>query len=252
MDNPAIDLSGLLLEFRKPVGDLAQRLLDDVADNLRSLSVVGSALTPDFHPKRSDINTVLVVGRRSHELLKLLAAYGRKAGRSKLGPPLLMTEEYLRQSVDVFSVGLLDFQFNHVTVIGADPFAGLAFDRRDVRLQCEQQLKQTLIDLRQGYIRAGGDWKRVGDLLLSVVGSLVPLARAVLWLVGLERPLEASRTFAAAARHLALNSTALELPLKLYADRRRPTADQVDPMFENLYRVVDQMSRAVDRLDVGA
>ena len=83
-DAHVMNLSELRDDLREPVAMLAGRLMDDLGDNLRSLSVVGSALTPDFHPTRSDIDTVLVVGRRSHDLLKLLAAYQKHLAGDKL------------------------------------------------------------------------------------------------------------------------------------------------------------------------
>jgi len=245
-----VNLSELRDDLREPVAMLAGRLMDDLGDNLRSLSVVGSALTPDFHPTRSDINTVLVVGRRSHDLLKLLARYARHMGRDRIAPPMLMTEEYVEHSLDVFAVGMLDFQFVHSTIAGRDPFITLQFRKMDVRLQCERELKTMLIDLRQNYIRAAGDARQVGDLLMESMGDLLPLLRAMLWLSGGGRRPEAARTVATAAQRFAFNSTALELPLKLRAENRSPEPGQVDVIFENIYRVADHLSREVDRMQV--
>ncbi|HHH75641.1 MAG TPA: hypothetical protein ENL03_01290, partial [Phycisphaerae bacterium] len=44
-------------EIRPAVQILLTRLVEDLGDNLLSLSIVGSALTGDFHPTSSDINT---------------------------------------------------------------------------------------------------------------------------------------------------------------------------------------------------
>jgi hypothetical protein len=239
--------------LRETVFTLADRLLGDLGDNLRSLSVVGSALTPDFHDRKSDINTVLVVGRRSQQVLRLLAEYQKTwAGRARLAAPFLWTEEYLLDSLDVFAVGMLDFQFNHDTVLGEDPFASLTFYRPYVRLQCERELKQLLVDLRQGYVRAAGDLRRVGRLLMDSVNTLLPLMRAILWLEGTERSPEASKTISVTARRFGLNVTAFEEPLRLRDDRATPQGQGVDAMFENVYRVIDYLSRQVDRMEVPA
>jgi hypothetical protein len=96
------NISLLREEVQAPVRFLLTQLQKDLDDNLLSLCVVGSALTGDFHPKYSDINTVLVVQRRSHQLLQQLAGYGKSMGKRKLRAPLLMTMEYIEQSLDVF------------------------------------------------------------------------------------------------------------------------------------------------------
>ena len=111
-----IDISRLREEIRPAVKFLAERLGEDMGENLLSLCVVGSSLTEDFDPKYSDINTVVVVKRRGHELLQQLAGYGKSMGKKKIRAPLLMTPEYIEQSLDVFGVEFLEFQFNHAVV----------------------------------------------------------------------------------------------------------------------------------------
>jgi len=176
-----INVSHLREAVREPVQSLARRLMQDLGDNLLSLCVIGSALTEDFNPRRSDINTAILVRRRSHPLLQLLAQYGPQMGRQRLRAPVLLTEEYIRQSLDAFSVEFLDYQLNHAVVLGPDPFSGLVIKKSDVRLQCERQLKSALIQLRQGYIRSLGKSKLVGQLLVGCVTELAAIIRALLW-----------------------------------------------------------------------
>ena len=61
-----------------------------------------------------------------------------------------MTPHYLACSRDVFPVEFLDFQLVHETILGEDPFVSLQVDKAHVRLQCERELKATLVRLRQG------------------------------------------------------------------------------------------------------
>lgn len=235
-------------EVRGPVAFLLSRLKEDLGGNLSSLSVVGSALTGDFHPKHSDINTVLVVGRRSHELLKQLASLGREMGRRRLRAPLVMTAEYIERSADVFGVEFLDFQLNHVVVHGSDPFAGLHFEKEDVRLQCERELKAALIRLRQGYVRALGKPKIVTGLLAACVADLAVLLRAMLWLKDVDRPREALPTLKAAADKLDFDADKLHRMMTLRLNHARPQPDEIETLFEGVYQVVDHLSRTVDTL----
>ena len=244
--NDATALAGLVELVRPPVEFLLTRLQDDLGDNLLSLCVVGSALTDDFHPKFSDINTVVVVGRRSHQLLGQLAACGRPMGKRRLRAPLLMTQEYIQQSLDVFSVEFLDFQLNHAAVYGPDPFAELSFHKRDVRLQCERQFKAALIKLRQGYISALGKPKVVGALLLDCAAELAVLLRAMLWLTDTDRPREALPTLAAAGEKFEFDPAKVTPLLKHRRHRTRPDAGEVDKLFEDIYQVIDHLGRTVD------
>lgn len=235
-------------EVRDAVRHLLTRLREDLGDNLLSLCVVGSVLTDDFHPRYSDINTVLVVRHRSHRLLQLLGGYGKSMGKRKLRAPLLMTPEYIQQSLDVFGVELLDFQLNHALIHGTDPFAELVFRKQDIRLQCERQFKAALIKLRQGYISAMGKPKIVAGLLLACVSEMAVLLRALLWLTDTDRPREALATLEVAAAAFEFDPQKVSTIMDMKQRHVRPSADQVETLFEDVYQAIDQLARRVDRI----
>jgi len=243
-----MSITKLREEIRPAVGFLARSLLTDLSDNLLSLCVVGSALTDDFHPKHSDINTVLVVQKRSQQLLRTLAGYGRKMGKMKIRAPLLMTTEYIEQSLDVFGVELLDFQFNHIVVYGRDPFGELTFQKENVRLQCERQLKAALIRLRQGYIQAMGKPKFVANLLMECVKELSVLLRALLWLSEIKRDHQVLANLKKAAQEFQFDGKVIAHLMELKLQHSRPPADQVEFFFENVYQTVDHIARRADQL----
>ena len=247
-NDEASNINLLREEVRSPVQRLLTRLHEDLGDGLLSLSVVGSALTDDFHPKYSDINTVLEVRQRSHRLLQLLGRYGKSMGKRKLRAPLLMTPEYIQQSLDVFGVELLEFQLNHATVYGPDPFGELSFRKQDIRLQCERQLKGALIKLRQGYISAMGKPKIIADLLTECVSELAVLLRALLWLTDTDRPREALATLEVAGKTFEFDSEKLSTIMNLKQQHVRAQGDQVETIFENVYQVIDHLARKVDRI----
>jgi len=246
---PELKLSGLAPAAHDAVRAFATKLSADLDENLKSLSVVGSALTSDFQAGRSDINTVLTVARRSQDLLKRIASYGKAMGRKRLRAPLLMTEEYVRQSQDVFGVEFLDFQLNHLTVLGDDPFAALEINKSDLRAQCERELKVSLIGLRQGYIRAAGDRRLVVQLMVGCLSNVLPVARAMLWLHDVPRSPLIAETIAAASKQFEFSSADLEQVARLRHGAQKPSAERAETLFEGLYRAVDHLSREVDRLE---
>jgi len=252
MDNSEmkIDVLKLTETIRSPVQNLANRLREDLGDNLLSLCVVGSALTADFNPKYSDINTVLLVRRRNHELLQLLAKYGPQMGRQRLRAPVLLTEEYIQRSLDVFGVEFLDFQLNHAVVLGPDPFSNLAVNKSDVRLQCERQLKSALIQLRQGYIRSLGKSKLVGQLLLACITELTAVMRALLWCRDQDRPREIIPAMEKTSKHFGFDAESIR---PLFEAKRSHTViprEQNESLFEHLYQIIDHLSRQVDQMQV--
>ena len=115
-------------------------LLGDHLDKLHSICIVGSALTRDYDPKISDINSVIVLHEMDLKFLELLAPLGKKYGKKGVAAPLFMTPIYIDKSRDVFPIEFLNIKLLHHTVFGEDIFKDLTIDKSDLRHQCEREL----------------------------------------------------------------------------------------------------------------
>lgn len=240
----------LQVQIRDSVKDFAERLLAALGSNLQSITIVGSSLTDDYRPGTSDINTVLVLGRQNIESLNAVASLAKPMSRKKISPPLLMTQSYIERSQDVFGVELLDLQLAHKTIMGDDPFASLSFDKKDVRLQCERELKAMLIRLRQGYIAAAANKKLVRDILISTAKGIAPLLRAMLWLKDIERSARAELTFSKASGEFSIDTNPLISTIKWRHEKARLGDIEMENIFESVYSVVDQLADIVDKFKV--
>ena len=70
--------------------------------------------------------------------------------------PRFFTTELMNQSSDVFPIEFLDIRTTHVILHGTDPLADLEIRRDHLRLQCERELREKLMRLREGYVEAHG------------------------------------------------------------------------------------------------
>jgi hypothetical protein len=236
--------------IRDSVKDFAERLITALGENLQSTTVVGSSLTEDFKPGQSDINTILVLGKQNLAALNAIALLAKPMRRKKISPPLLMTQSYVERSRDVFGVELLDFQLAHETIMGDDPFASLEFDKKDVRLQCERELKAMLIRLRQGYIAAAANKKLVRDILISTAKGMLPLLRAMLWLKDIDRTARTEATFGKAAEEFSIDTNPLKSAIKWRHEKVRLSETEMENAYEAVYSVVEQLSDIVDKFKV--
>lgn len=245
-----LKLDALPGQIRETVQDFSGRVLQTLRDNLQSITVVGSSLTADFKPGRSDINTVLVLGKQTIETLNAIALLAKPMSKKKISPPLLMTLSYIERSSDVFGMEFLDFQLSHQTVLGEDPFASLTFEKKDVRLQCERELKATLIRLRQGYIAAAANRRLVRDILISTAKALAPLLRAMLWLKDIERVGETRPTFSKASGEFSVKTDSLMTADQWRHEKVRLSETEVESTFESIYSTIDKLAGLVDKLEV--
>ncbi len=251
MSATELTLEALPAAIRDSVRVFAEKLTAELGGNLKSITVVGSSLTGEFRPGKSDVNTVLVLGERPLDALGGIAALAKPMHKMRISAPLLMTKSYIESSRDVFGVEFLDFQQTHKTVLGEDPFAGLEFEKKDIRLQCERELKATLIRLRQGFISAAGNRGLVRDILVSTAKGMAPLLRGMLWLKDSERPVLTDATFAKAAEAFSVNAHGLLAASRWRHEKTRPGETDIQSTFEAVYAAVDRLAVVVDELEVG-
>ncbi len=245
-----LKLAALPEQVRDGIKDFTEKLASELAENLQSMTVVGSSLTADFRPGQSDINTVLVLERQTLSALNSIASLAKPMRKKRISPPLLMTEPYIKQSLDVFGVEFLDFQLTHQTILGDDPFEKLTFDKKDVRLQCERELKAMLIRLRQGYIASAANKKLVRDVLISTAKGLAPFLRAMLWLKDIERPAQAVPTFSKASEQFSISLEPLEAARNWQDQNVRLSDVEMENAFESVYTTVEKLALIVDKLEV--
>ncbi len=147
---------------------------------LHSIHLVGTALTPDFDERVSDINSIVVLPSMNLKFIEYLAPLGRKYKPRKIAAPLIMTPDYITSSLDTFPVEFLSYKLIHRTVHGPDILAGLSFKRKYMQLQCAREIKSKLIWLRQAYLNSYGDRNLLIRRLSESIVGFFPLFRAIL------------------------------------------------------------------------
>src|SRR5436190_103656 len=107
------------------------------------------------------------------------------------GPPTAprtLTMSEWRGSSDIFPMEYADILERHRVLFGEAPFDGISVDRKDLRLQLEQEAMGKLIKLRQGVLASGNDGQRQLELLAASVSSVMVVFRAFLRLRGAAPP----------------------------------------------------------------
>lgn len=245
-----LDLGGLREEISDPVKFFSEQVITSFGDNLESITIFGSSLTNDYTAGKSDINTVLVLKTQTIDSLNTIADMAKAMQKKAIAVPVLMTPAYIETSMDVFGIEFLDFQLNHNTIYGNDPFGSLTILKSDVRLQCERELKAMLIRLRQGYIAAGANKRLVRDILISTAAGLLPLLRAILWLKDIEREILAEDVFAKAGSEFNFSPDSLIEANSWKHSKASQQKGEIESIFESVYSKVEQLASTVDGLEV--
>lgn len=168
------------MEAEKQITDLVNSLKQAAGGNLECVALFGSAASSEFHADYSDINMLCVVRELSAPALAALAPTIVAWTKKKFPAPLIFSRAELEQSTDVFAIEMLDIRERHHILYGDDIFIGMNVPMGRHRIQLEHELRTKLLTLRQSYLHAAGDKKRVRRLMLDSVSAFSTLFRHTL------------------------------------------------------------------------
>lgn len=224
--------------------------LDDVLkqykDKIHSITITGSALTDDFDPVTSDVNSVFVLHAMDFKFLELLAPLGKTYGKKRIASPLIMTPEYIQNSLDVFPMEFLNIRLLHETMFGEDLFQNLVIDKSDLRLQCERELKARLIGLRQGYLSSSGDAKVLTDLFINTISGYIPLFRGITLILGTEPPLKNEAVLAVLSETSGVDTQVFKTVLKQKRQKTKMMIKQLNAIFKDYYVAIEKLGDITD------
>jgi hypothetical protein len=214
----------------------------------RALYLHGSALTPRFE-SASDINLLLIVPDLPQPLLDALAGAiaARRKKSTRRVTPLVLTDEQVRRSADVFPVEFHDLEARRALLWGEDVLATLRVGHGHLRHQCESELRSKLVGVRQAYLFAGGTPDVAARLLARAAGGSAATYRGLLELRGVtDPPDDAAALASAVARTYAVDVEGLAAPFA--AHRRLPAGDAAVTLFAAYVRALESLVVAVDAL----
>ena len=173
---------------RMTLDELVGQLRAAYGNTLRSVVLYGSAAAGEHYAKRSDLNVLVIVDALDGAHLAAASAAARAWAESGNPAPLTLTQQEWRGSADIFPMEYADILERHRVLYGDPPFEGIHVDRKDLRLQLEQEAMGKLIKLRQGALAAGNEGGRQLDLLAASVSPVMIVFRAFLRLHEVKPP----------------------------------------------------------------
>lgn len=156
--------------------------------DLRSVVLYGSAANGEHIAKRSDYNVLVIVDKLDATKLAAASSAARAWADAGNPAPLTLTSSEWRGSADIFPMEYADILERHKILHGEAPFEGIRVDRKDLRLQLEQEAMGKLIKLRQGTLASGNDGARQVELLAASVSAIMIIFRSFLRLQGAVAP----------------------------------------------------------------
>ena len=232
-------------KIKKICTDFTERLKDIYADDLISVILYGSAASGEFIDKHSNLNLLVVLKNTELENLKKSSSL---INNFRMVTALFLTESYILSSVDIFPIEFLDMQENCFVLYGKDILKEINIDTRNLRFQCEQELKVRLINLRQLYLSINKDTVALRNLLFKSFTSILHISRNVLRLKGKKPAYKKEEILKEMAREFRIDKDVWGRILKARALEIKLSNKDIEQLFINFTREVENIVDIVDKL----
>ncbi|HEX3627151.1 MAG TPA: hypothetical protein VH280_17220 [Verrucomicrobiae bacterium] len=207
--------------------------------SLQAVVLFGGLAKDEFVPEQSDVNVLIVFRSVDAAVLDRAAPFVRQ-GRLEFGlSAMLMTDADLRDSADIFPIKFLDMQRSHKVLWGEDPFAKVTVTRDNLRLRCEQELRNLSLRLRQSYIQRMDRPELLQAALNRAISSLL-VNIGVLLELKTGKPVETKQEALARTAQLEIPIEPVRQAWALKCGEIKPEPDVLRKLFASFMQAVEQ------------
>ena len=215
--------------------------------DLVSIILYGSASSGEFVEERSDINLLVILENASIINISRIGPL-INSGKFKTFEPLFFSKADLSSSADVFPIEFLDMRENYTVLFGIDLLKDLPIELRNLRFQCEHELKSKLILMREAFIRINRNTSALQKMLFRSFTSVIHITRNVLRLKNkvpnyLKKELLTQLTDEFQIKHEVWSRI-----LELKNNRSKIDREELSALYIDFYADLEKISRFVDKL----
>jgi len=218
------------------------------SNNLISLILYGSAASGEFTDANSNLNVLIVLKDDSLTGLKAIKPVVTRFGYRRI-QPIIFNKEYILSSLDVFPIEFLDMKENYHILWGEDTLKDVVIDTKNLRFQCEQELKLKLINLKQAFLRLNpADRTMVSNLLFRNFTSCLHILRNLVRLKGKKPAYIKEEILREITVELQLSITTF---LKVLEAKKEPSAlktEEILGLLIDFTSELEKITKAVDRI----
>jgi len=226
-----------------------ERLQKTLGDQLVSVVLYGWVAEEKFSNLKvsPEVNVMVVVDKASIETLDRIAKPIRKGVSKFRLAPLVLSEDDVRRSTDVFPIKFLGMQRHHRILYGKDVLVDLPISREHLRLRCEQEIKNLMIRLHQLYLQRSDSAKRLEEAMLA---AIPPFLNSLDVLVELKADTGPTTNEATAdnAEKLGLDVEPLRKGLALKRGRAKLKAAELKELYVAFTKMIRKVAEMVDQL----
>ena len=170
----------------------------------------------------------------------------KKWRKRAVSVPLFLTLKYIEDSLDSFPVEFFNIKRGYKVIFGRDFISGLEFNKDELRLQIEREIKGKLIHLRESFFESINDNNRMKSLFSASLGSFLSLFPVILYLKGIDIEFKREMIINKIADEFELNKDIFIKLLKIKEGRYKFSKDEGKKIWREY---IDEINKVVIQLD---
>ncbi len=225
--------------------EFASRLAQLWGDDLAAIVLYGSGAGRHYLPDISDLNVLIVPTRVTPERLRQLSQLLKFFRRLPLDPIVLGARE-IAQLAEAYPIEAAEIGDRRRVLYGEDPFSSLSVPPEALQRQLIGELLGKTLRLRELYLDAVGDVRRLERTLSGLVSAYGALLRALLRVVEprYPPPEEYLEAVTQAEERLGLELAGLREAYQVKLGTHRLLKEELQALFE---RVLDETESLTER-----
>ena len=231
-------------KIQKTLDNFTAGLKATYQDGLISVILYGSCASGEFKPGFSNINLLIVLDDPSLENLAKSKTLFKKSDFRHFNC-LFFTPDYLNRSTDVFPIEFLDLKENYVIVYGKDLLSELEIDLKNLRFQCEQELKAKLLNIKAFFLH-NRDKTALQNGLVKSFNSFLHISRNLIRLKGKSPAYKKEKILAELAVEFEIEVSGLKKIFDLKNKRLKLNYRETEELLFNFVRTLEAIIKVVD------
>ena len=216
--------------------------------DLISIILFGSAVTGDYMPNKSDLNFLVVLTQKGIQKIRQVQPYVLKWRKKRISVPLFLNEAYIEASLDSFPIEFLNMQSAYLVISGKDVLEKLKINKKDMRLQCEREMKGNLLKLRQGFIKTRGKAKEGRLLVVDSIIAFTSVFRGILFLKGIQIPSTKQEVLLTICREFGLDEGLFSVLLSIKGYATKVSKQKLQSHIIRYISEIEKLTQIVDEM----
>ncbi|MEI8388418.1 MAG: hypothetical protein WCG23_00905 [bacterium] len=230
---------------------LVKDLKDIYGENLLSVILYGQNTDSEQYKEESGQNIIVIFNKLEASDIKNAIVAIKKWIKAKNALPIIMSESEWQNSADVYPIEYIEIKNNYEILYGKNVVDPISVSKYDLRLQCEYEIKNLLVRIRQIYLGNSDNPKFIVKNLEELSSKLIRILKSALHLFDVTAPDEYSEVIQKIAEKAKFDGEIFVEILSAKENKRKFTPQKIEGLVQRAVNSTDLLYKFINDVEIG-